>query len=272
MRPLEPPQRRGGLQQNPGHLYETVKLELTRRITEGIYQPGAKIPSERELIAEFRVSAITVRRAIRDLTVDGLLLARQGLGVFVTDNRQVVRALTTDIMTTLEDDMKRIGVVPSIKILSLAVVIERTMAGRLGLPVDSLLYRLEKVILGDGSPVVVDRAYLPRELGDTLRPELEHEHFIFPLLVTHRISVDHARFRVTGDTVSAQDAELLELAPNYPTLVLDYTVVAPDGKPVLTGQAISRADRLGYQFDVHPGLHRTDLRSPSTTAVGGLQK
>lgn len=248
----------------PGHLYENLKAELSKRITDGVYLPGAKIPSERALVDEFRVSAITVRRAVRDLTVDGLLVSRQGLGVFVTDNRHVIRSLTADIMTTLEDDMRRVGVVPGLKVLSLSLVKDPVMAARLHRAPDSPLYCLRKLILGDGRPVVVDSAYLPRELGDALQPELSEERFLFPLLVTHGISVDHVRFRVSGDSVSAEDAQSLGLAPNFPTLVLDYTVIAPDTTAVLAGQAVSRADRLGYQFDVHPSLHRTDLRPGST--------
>jgi DNA-binding GntR family transcriptional regulator len=226
-----------------------------------VYLPGARIPSERQLIEEFRVSAITVRRAIRDLTVEGLLVARQGLGVFVTDSRHVIRALTSDIMTTLDTDMRRVGVVPGLRVLSLELTRDRAMAYRLSLPSDTRVYRLHKVILGDGHPVVLDSAFLPRALGDALRPGITEDRFLFPLLVTHGLSIDHVRFRVTGDTVAADEADALKLTPGFPTLVLDYTVIGPDAVPILTGRAVSRADRLGYQFDVHPGLHRTDLRT-----------
>jgi DNA-binding GntR family transcriptional regulator len=257
--------------QSQPHLYESVKAEVRQRITSGVYLPGAKIPSERELISEFRVSAITVRRAIRDLTGDELLFSRQGLGVFVTDSRHVIRALTSDIMTTLEDDMRRAGVVPGLKVLSLELTREPTMADRLGLPSDSRLYRLQKIILGDGHPVVLDTAFLSRALGDALRPEITEERFLFPLLVTHGLSIDHVRFRVTGDTVTAGDAAALGLTRDFPTLVLDYTVLGSNAVPILTGRAVSRADRLGYQFDVHPGLQRADLRAqpaPNSDAPG----
>jgi DNA-binding GntR family transcriptional regulator len=241
-------------------LYEAVKREISRRITSAVYGPGDRVPSERQLIEEFRVSAITIRRAIRDLAADGLLVARQGLGVFVTDRRHVIRSLTSDIMTTLDDDMRRVGIVPTLRGLSLDLIHDRVMARRLGLPGDTRLYRLHKVILGDGNPVVLDTAFLPRPLGDALRPAITEERFLFPLLVTHGLSISHVRFRLTVDTVSATDAEQLKLAADVPTLVLNYTVIGPEAVPIITGRAVSRADRLGYEFDVHPGLQRTDLR------------
>ena len=264
--------RRLNGQQGQPHLYESVKAELRQRITSGVYLPGAKIPSERELVSEFRVSAITVRRAIRDLTGDELLFSRQGLGVFVTDSRHVIRSLTSDIMTTLEDDMRRAGVEPGLKVLSLELTREPTMAERLGLPSDSRIYRLQKVILGDGHPVVLDTAFLSRALGDALRPQITEDRFLFPLLVTYGLSIDHVRFRVTGDTVTALDAAALGLTRDFPTLVLDYTVLGSNAVPIITGRAVSRADRLGYQFDLHPGLQRVDLRaqSPPNSAVPDL--
>lgn len=266
MNKSSPPARTGAsarIRRGRTPLYEAVKRELSRRITDGIYEPGARIPTERQLVEEFRVSAITVRRAVRDLASDGLLVARQGLGVFVTDRRHVIRSLTSDIMTTLDDDMRRVGVEPSLRVLSLEITRQREMASRLGLPGDARLYRLHKVILGDGHPVVLDTAFLPRALGDALRPDITENRFLFPLLVTHGLSIDYVRFRVTVDTVSAADAEELKLAAGVPTLVLNYTVMGAEALPIITGRAVSRADRLGYEFDVHPGLHRTDLRPQS---------
>jgi len=60
-------------------LYSQVAEELRRRIVQGVYGPGSRIPSEADLVREFRVSAITVRRTVRDLQFEGLLVGRQGL-------------------------------------------------------------------------------------------------------------------------------------------------------------------------------------------------
>ena len=57
-------------------------------------------------------------------------------------------------------------------------------------PVRAILYHLERVVLADGEPIGLDSAWLPRELGERLRPKITHE-FIMPLRVRHRIRVDH---------------------------------------------------------------------------------
>jgi GntR family transcriptional regulator len=77
-----------------GFLYKHVTRELRRRIDRGVYGRGDRIPSERALVKELRVSAITIRRAIRDLSFEGLLIRRQGLGVFVAQKPKIVRSPT----------------------------------------------------------------------------------------------------------------------------------------------------------------------------------
>jgi len=96
-----------------------VAEELRRRIVQGIYGPGSRIPSEADLVREFQVSAITVRRTVRDLQFEGLLVGRQGLGVFVTDKRRIRRSLSANVTTPLRDEMRRAGVEPGVKVIAL---------------------------------------------------------------------------------------------------------------------------------------------------------
>ena len=82
-------------------LYRTVARALRGRVGDGTYAPGSRIPTEDELVREFGVSGITVRRAIRDLTTEGLLLGRQGLGIFVTDQRRIVRTFGAELRASI---------------------------------------------------------------------------------------------------------------------------------------------------------------------------
>src|SRR4051794_21961850 len=45
--------------------------------------PGARLPSTRALVAQHRVSPVTVQKALRDLTAKGLIESRPGVGTFV---------------------------------------------------------------------------------------------------------------------------------------------------------------------------------------------
>ena len=56
---------------------------LQRRIVSGQYGPGQKLPSEHSLVEMFGASRITVGRAVRDLSREGLVERRAGSGTYV---------------------------------------------------------------------------------------------------------------------------------------------------------------------------------------------
>lgn len=64
-------------------LYERIADELAGEIRAKRLAPFAKLPSEAELIERFGVSRVTVRQALRTLAQAGLVISRQGKGVFV---------------------------------------------------------------------------------------------------------------------------------------------------------------------------------------------
>src|SRR3972149_1077959 len=65
------------------HIIEQVR----KAILDGRLKPGDKLPSERELIENFKVSKVTLREALRSLEVLGFLEIRKGVsgGPFVTE-------------------------------------------------------------------------------------------------------------------------------------------------------------------------------------------
>lgn len=69
---------------NP-NLYETVSDQLLSAIRTANLEPGARIPSERELGEQFGVSRTVIREAIRFLAAKGVLDVVSGSGVVVAD-------------------------------------------------------------------------------------------------------------------------------------------------------------------------------------------
>lgn len=60
-----------------------IKQFITRQIESRVWAENAKVPSENELASQFGVSRMTARRALQDLTDEGVLTRTQGLGTFV---------------------------------------------------------------------------------------------------------------------------------------------------------------------------------------------
>ena len=75
--------------------WKTIRVEALRRVHTGLWAPGARIPDEAELAAEFGCARATVNRALRSLAEDGLLLRRRKGGTRVPT--MPVRKATFDI-------------------------------------------------------------------------------------------------------------------------------------------------------------------------------
>jgi DNA-binding LacI/PurR family transcriptional regulator len=69
--------------QTPLPFYEQIKTSLRQQIDRGVLKPDAIIPDERSLAAQLGISRMTVRRAIMELTKEGLLHRIRGKGTFV---------------------------------------------------------------------------------------------------------------------------------------------------------------------------------------------
>src|SRR6202171_645223 len=69
-------------------LYRRVADAIMASIESGEYGRGARLPSERDLAASFKVSRPTIREAMIALEIRGLVEAQQGSGIYVTDQPQ----------------------------------------------------------------------------------------------------------------------------------------------------------------------------------------
>ncbi|MFI1941304.1 PLP-dependent aminotransferase family protein [Streptomyces purpureus] len=67
-------------------LANSLKAELDR------YSPGGKLPSSRSLVERYRVSPVTVSRALAQLAAEGLVVTRPGAGVFRAQPRTATAA------------------------------------------------------------------------------------------------------------------------------------------------------------------------------------
>src|SRR2546421_8313468 len=65
---------------DPRPLYEQVADRLRQAISDGDLKPGDQLPAEDELAERHQVSRQTIRRALQDLTSEGLVSSGRGRG------------------------------------------------------------------------------------------------------------------------------------------------------------------------------------------------
>ena len=107
----------------PRHsLADAVVGRLQQQLSLGVYQPGDKLPSEPELMAQFGVGRSTIREAIRILANTGLLTVRQGSGTLVEAQRGIAEPLPQRLKRASAEDLDEVRQLLEIKIAEKAAL------------------------------------------------------------------------------------------------------------------------------------------------------
>lgn len=73
-------------------IYTQLVARLQQQIVSGVYPPGSKLPSVRELAADASANPNTVQRAFAELERAGLIYTQRTAGKFVTEDAAAVAA------------------------------------------------------------------------------------------------------------------------------------------------------------------------------------
>jgi GntR family transcriptional regulator len=233
-------------------LFQAVADVLRERIRTRRYPPGSKIPSFAELAAEFDVSTITVRHAIRELSLEGMLAGRQGLGVFVAQKPRIVRRLAIDGVVPIEQNMLQSGVHASLldRGVRTVPVCDRPFLAELGRGRKNLV-RLDRILLADSEPVGIDILWLTGSLARKFK-DILHGHFLMSQLESRGIGVKRLTYQVQAATATEDQAALLGVVSGFPLLVIRFFPIDQQGNVVLVGETTTRADRFAYEFGAQP--------------------
>ena len=93
---------------------------FAREIRTGRLVSGEKLPTEQELNARFGVSRAVIREAMASLRSEGLVVSRQGSGVFVADHR------ASRTFRIVPDEVRSLTEIENVLQLRLAVELEAT--------------------------------------------------------------------------------------------------------------------------------------------------
>jgi GntR family transcriptional regulator, arabinose operon transcriptional repressor len=110
------------LQNERQPLYIQIQEDLKNLIREGKLKKDDKIPTEKQLTEQYRVSRITVVNALADLAKDGWIYRVPGRGSFVSDNQDLIKetkgekeTFATTHIDTKESNRPMVGlIIPSL--------------------------------------------------------------------------------------------------------------------------------------------------------------
>lgn len=229
-------------------IYRDVAMKLREGILSGKYPPNSKLPSLYDLIEEFRVSTISIRRAIAELTNEGLIFGEQGRGIFVKPKSVIHRVLPVSANSSTGDEIARAGFKPRIQELKRdRIAAPEEVAMRLGVAPRTKIHRHQKMVFADEQPVSFHILYYPDEIAERLSPNLD-KMFVFRLLHHAKIKFAKTHFEFGAAALTSEHVELFDLPVGYPMGLVYFSPQTKSGRPILSGTTIYRADRFLYEI------------------------
>ncbi|MFF0825114.1 GntR family transcriptional regulator [Micromonospora haikouensis] len=232
--------------------YVVIVNAVQQRIEDGTYPLGAMLPSETELIREFRASRPVVVRALDLLRQGGWIESRQGKGRFVLGPPGGIEQRSQGRRYGLLDDDERAG---STLLAAGTVPAPPRAAVALGVEPGTPVVARRRLITVDGvGPVELGTAFLSVELAEGTGVGAEDampEGLLRHVASRKRLKFDHVTERISARLPSAEEAKLLQVRESDPVLTVLLVICDRSATPLLAVDVLLPASRHDLE-DVYP--------------------
>jgi GntR family transcriptional regulator len=229
-------------------LYHQLKQALTDQIVSGQWPPGTELPSEHELCRHFSVSRGTLRRALADLALHGLVRRQQGRGTFVAEAKFEGAVLASYAYY-------RSGAINHDRGSRVTKCVQRPapadLRRLLDLPAGEGVYELERVQFMRGVPVTLASSYFPASLVPGLEAQDFSEAHLYAVL-ENTYGLVFLRAQDTIEPVLADEYVATQLAviPGSPVFRIDRLSYGQGERVREVRRSFMRGDRYKFRIDL----------------------
>lgn len=237
-------------------LYYQLDNILREKIISGEYRPGDPIQTEDQLIQSYKVSRITVRKALSGLEKDGLIIRKRRIGTFVT--KKPVPLEPVKLTGEIGDIVAR-GTKTYSRIIGFDFVNPPEKAARvLNLDENTRALKIERIRLVKGLPLVYSINYVPGDIGDKItRKDLSANPIYHTLEKKCKEKIGSGTQTVAATVADSRIASLLQVMTGAPLLKIERIVFNTKGRPVNYVTLLYRADRYHYSVNLVRGNRKS---------------
>jgi GntR family transcriptional regulator len=202
---------------------------------------GGALPSERQLSVDLGVSRLTVRAALDELVREGYLVRRRGSGTFVREPK-IAQELA---MTSFSEEMRRRGMTPGSRTLSLETTTAGAYLGRcLHVSPSERVVVAKRLRLADGESMAIETLHVPESLVPGLEPkDLDRGSFYELLAERYGVTIVGGMQTIEPTVTNEEESEALDVPLHSPAFLFERTTRSENDAIVEFVRSIYRGDR-----------------------------
>ncbi len=219
-------------------------LELIGRL--GV---GTAIPSERQLSVDLGVSRLTLRAALDALAREGYLVRRRGSGTYVRQPK-ISQQLT---MTSFSEDMRRRGMVPGSRTLSLTRQLAGARLGRfLNVSPGEEILVVKRLRLADGVSMAIETLHIASSVVPGMGPDDLEGSFYELLRSRYGVEIASATQTIEPTVTNEEESAALGVPLHSPAFLFERTSRDEDDRTLEFVHSIYRGDRYRIVSELTP--------------------
>ncbi len=223
-------------------LYVQLKYKLLK-IIQTDYKPGDLLPPESKLLQMYKVSRITVRKAMEELEREGAVLKKQGIGTFVRKKKILYDA---NIIGSLTQRLSKQNHSLQTKIIEYETITTEHYVKEL-LKCDILLC-IKRFRVLDGVPFALMQNYLDIRKTPNLQEDFKIESLYTFLKQEYKLEFYKAEETVEARAATKQEAKKLEIKEGAPLLSLHRLSYDKNGEPIEFSDIVIKSDMYKHKI------------------------
>ncbi len=228
--------------------YTQIANDIRNQIVKQMVQANEQLPFEKDLCIKYKVSKMTVKKALDILVAEGLIVKRRGSGTFVKNisNSDMTRLLVSNQfrgLTALYSDRKVTS-----KLLEFAVVnSNEDVMNKLNLENEEFLYNILRVRYLDNAPFVMENTYMPINLISGLKKQHAEESIYAYIEDKLGLKIQSSHRNITVRKSNKLEQQYLELEDNDPVAVVEQVAYIESGTAFEYSISIHRYDCFSFE-------------------------
>ncbi len=244
---------------SPRSIHSQLLDIINGQIESGLLSSGDLLPSENDFCDAYHISRTTVRQALHELEMHGVIERKRGRGTFVS-----VPKVSRNIgnLYSFSEEMLRIGKTPSSRIISFKLVSKDECIPAVRDLASRRIIDVIRVRLADGCPMLVENTFLPVDLCPNLSWEMLETQSLYSIFSNcYGLTIARAIESYEAVIMTKDESQLLECESTGPAFLIKRTTWDDQERMIEYTKSITPSSRSKFEISMSQNVVQVERKT-----------